>query len=74
MMTTMELSGDVRAAILRVLEEYRPSEGDGVVAQASSPGISDGAAANRSSRAGAFSVRRSDNDEVMGLQDRSYPV
>jgi hypothetical protein len=74
MKTTMELSGDVRAAILRVLEEYSPGEGEGAAAAGSSPGVSDGPAVMHPSPAGVCKVRQGDYDEATGLQDRPFPV
>jgi hypothetical protein len=71
----MELTGDVRAAILRVLEEYSPTEGDSAdVAQASVQTASRGPAAAHSSSAGATGIPHAEQGDLTGRRDRSFPV
>jgi hypothetical protein len=75
MMVVMELTGDVRAAILRVLEEFSPTDGDSTAtAQASTPVATGGPAMIRSSPLGAAEVRHGEHDETTGRQDQSFTV
>jgi hypothetical protein len=73
-MMVMELTSDVRAAILRVLEEFSPTESDGVAAQGSAASAAGGSAVTHPSGAGPANIRHGEHDEAEGRQDQSFPV
>ena len=63
----MELTGDVRAAILRVLEGFSSTEAGGdAAAHASEPLASRDGAMMRTSRSGVTNVTQDDHEGVTG--------